>query len=114
MSEINVENIRTSWTKFSIVQAVQILSEGDLSQLNNSEIDAPIVKAVLGTNDLSKIPDYWKQVLTFNEGRALFAMTAAIFTHHSLIEDFAKIYSTKDYKGVFKNAKYSERSEDSN
>ncbi|MCK5841534.1 MAG: DGQHR domain-containing protein [Candidatus Sabulitectum sp.] len=101
MLEFNTSKLRTSWTRYSIVHAVELLSEGDLAQVLDGQIDRPVIQALLGTDDLARIPDYWFEVMKHKNTRSYFALIAAIFTHHEIVRDFADFYTVDPFGGHF-------------
>lgn len=101
MKTADLSKLRTSWTRFSIVHAVELITQGDLEQLLNGQVDKPVLESFLGTNDLNDIPAYWRQVIKYKNTRGYFAIIAAILTHIDIITDFKEIYSNGNAGGVF-------------
>tara|TARA_A100000171_G_scaffold27215_1_gene25387 strand:+ start:2735 stop:4918 length:2184 start_codon:yes stop_codon:yes gene_type:complete len=105
-STLNLNRLKTSWTKYDAVQVIDVVSS--LEEIKNyiekkKEIDEPSLRNFLGINKLTDpIPEYWSKIQNYPEQKRLFALVAAIFTHHDNIMDFAIKYSTGDMKGVFK------------
>jgi hypothetical protein len=103
----DITRLRTSWTKYSAVQSIDVISSVEEIELykNKDEdrgIDEPILRSFLGIDKLSDpIPSYWKSIQVYPDQKRLFGLLAAIFTHYQNIEDFAE-YSTGDMKGIFK------------
>jgi len=86
-----ISKLKTSWTKFSIVQVIDIIEKDEIEDYLNKKknIDEPILKSVLGIKNLSdSIPYYWREIQKYSEQKKLFTLLAIIFTHHSIIEEF--------------------------
>lgn len=102
---LDIEKLKTSWTKYSAVQVIDVISSvEEIEQYKNKTkgIDDPILIKFLGINNLSDpIPNYWIEIQEYPDQKRLFALLASIFTHHQNIADFAE-FSTGDMKGVFK------------
>lgn len=96
---------KTSWTKYDIVQALDVIYNADtIKKYMNKEIgiDEPILKSFLGIKELTdSIPDYWITIQNYPREKKIFALLALIFTHGGVVEDFAKKYSKGNMKGVF-------------
>ncbi|HEY5589037.1 MAG TPA: AAA family ATPase [Candidatus Paceibacterota bacterium] len=103
--DIDYKKMATSWTKFDIVQALDVVySVETIQRFKNKEanIDEPILKSFLGIKSLQDpIPDYWIEIQKYPNEKKIFALLALIFTHGSVVEDFATIYSKGNMKGVF-------------
>lgn len=102
---INIKNLKTSWTKYDIVQVMDVIyDKKTLNKYVNKEanINEPILKSFLGIESLDEsIPDYWTDIQKFPQEKKLFALFAIIFTHHEVVEVFAEKYSSGDMTGVF-------------
>ena len=96
---LNLENLKTSWTKYDAVQVINVISSLEEIQLYLSKlkgIDEPILRAFLGINNLSDpLPTYWNSIQDYPDQKRLFALLAAIFTHHQNIEDFVRFSDGK-------------------
>ncbi|WP_167613471.1 DGQHR domain-containing protein [Maribellus sediminis] len=101
MNNLNTAKLKTSWTRYSIVHAVELIADGDLSQVIAGQVDQPVIKALLGTTDLDNIPEYWLEVVKHRETRSYFALMAALLTHIDIVDDFKQFYMKKNFKGVF-------------
>lgn len=100
----SIEVLKTSWTKYDAVQVIDIVSKNELEQYltKQKSIDEPVLKNFLGINSLDDgVPEYWKKIYEYPEQIKLFALTAAIFTHHENIYLFANEFSKGDMQGVF-------------
>ncbi len=102
---INFSNLKTSWTKYDIVQVMDVLySKETLNKFKNKEagIDEPILRSFLGLKSLKDpLPDYWLEIQNYPNEKKLFALFAVLFTHGGVVQKFAEKYSTGDMKGVF-------------
>lgn len=103
---VNHSKLKTSWTKYDIVQVMEVISNIDTLQKfisKEATIDEPVLKSFLGMTRLSDpIPQYWIDIQKYPDEKKLFALFSVIFTHSDIIEAFAIKYSTGDKKGVFK------------
>lgn len=104
--QIDFTKLKTSWTKYDIVQVMEVISDVDtIEKFKNKEvsIDEPILRSFLGINHLQDpIPDYWIEVQKYPNEKKLFALFAIIFSHGEIVDAFASKYSTGGMKGVFK------------
>lgn len=102
---LDLSGLRTSWTKYDVVQVINITGENELKLYINGDrgIDEPILRAYLGVANLEQpIPQLWDEVSKFPKNiRKLFALLAVIFTHKEIIELFATRYSKGDMQGLF-------------
>ncbi|MVZ63489.1 AAA family ATPase [Sphingobacterium humi] len=93
-SKFDITKLTTSWTKFDIVQVLDILYDKEtlISYVNqDSKINLPILKSFLGMKSLKdKIPYYWLEILKFPKEKGLFGLFSLILTHHSVMEIFRK------------------------
>lgn len=103
--KIDFSKLRTSWTKYDIVQALDaVYSVETIHKFLNKEagIDEPILRSFLGIKSLKEpIPNYWLEIQKYPNEKKIFALLALIFTHNEIISDFASKYSTGDMKGKF-------------
>nr|WP_319571746.1 AAA family ATPase [uncultured Draconibacterium sp.] len=102
---INYNRLKTSWTKYDIVQVLEVIENLDVLDKyikKEASIDEPILKSFLGIKTLkSEIPEYWKTIQNHPKEKKLFALFALIFTHIEVVRLFADKYSTNNLKGVF-------------
>jgi DGQHR domain-containing protein len=106
----NLNNLITSWTRFSIVQIIQAAINNDLEVYVSGEkqTDNSVMKAFLGIRDFNEgIPSYFKEIYNFPNQVGLFSLLAAIFTHHENLDIFTES-STGNMSGVLymKNDKH--------
>ena len=101
-------NLKTSWTKYSIVQVLDVLKSKDILEayLNGQEgikINQPNLKSFLGIkNTHDEIPKFWEKLYNYPQEKMLFGMMALILTHHEIIEAFIEFSSGEmDMKGIF-------------
>ena len=105
-SKLDLSRLKTSWTKYDAVQVIDVISSE--TEIRNylekkKEIDEPSLRNFLGINKLTDpLPKYWLKIQEYPEQKRLFALIAAIFTHHQNIIDFAHRYSSGDMKGIFR------------
>jgi len=103
--KIDFSRLRTSWTKYDIVQVLDVIySVETIQKYLNKEagIDEPILRSFLGIKSLKEpIPNYWLEIQKYPNEKKIFALLALIFTHNEIISDFASKYSTGDMKGKF-------------
>ena len=106
IDEININNLKASWTKYDIVQVMSVIDSLDILNKylkNEATIDPSVFRKFLGVNSLTdKYPDYWKDIQKFQEEKKLFALLAVIFTHHEVIDLFATQFSKGNMQGVFR------------
>jgi len=104
--EVNLPRLKTSWTKYDIVQVMEVIyNKETLLKYKNKEasIDEPILRSFLGVKSLKDpIPEYWLDIQTHPKEKNLFALFAVIFTHEDVISKFANEYSTGNMKGVYR------------
>tara|TARA_R110002124_G_scaffold120895_6_gene278988 strand:- start:49513 stop:51318 length:1806 start_codon:yes stop_codon:yes gene_type:complete len=104
--EIDFTKVRTSWTKYDIVQVMEVVYDLEtLKKYKNKEakINERILRSFLGVDSLEEpIPDYWIKLLEYPNEKNLFALFAIIFTHGDIVNRFAEKYCTGDMKGIFK------------
>jgi len=105
MKKIDFSKLRSSWTKYDVVQALDVIySVETIQKFLNKEagIDEPILRSFLGIKSLKDpIPNYWIEIQKYPNEKKIFALLALIFTHEEIISDFASKYSTGDMKGKF-------------
>lgn len=98
-----LKKINSSWTKFDIVQVIQIAAEGRLKEVYDSRegINAGVLKSFVGVENLEQeFPSYWVEMKKYPKQLRLFALMSAIFTHEKNIKDFANKFSDKKMRGV--------------
>lgn len=98
-----LKKINCSWTKFDVVQIIQIAAEGKLKQVYDSRegINSSVLKSFVGVNSLDDdFPDYWNQVKNYPKQLRIFALMSAIFTHEKNIKDFANKFTDGKMRGV--------------
>ena len=103
--EIDIKKLETSWTKYEIVQVLDVVYSVDtIRQYMNREapINEPILKSFLGINTLEDaIPSYWIGIQKYSDKeKKLFALAALLFTHYEVIDQFANSFSKGNMKGV--------------
>ncbi|KXZ73402.1 DNA replication and repair protein RecF [Acinetobacter venetianus] len=89
----NINKLKTSWTRYSIVQNLDLLYDREtLISIFRPEVekDEPVIKAFLGmySLEIKDIPEYWFEIIKFPEEKKLFGMFSLILTHHEVIEIF--------------------------
>ncbi len=104
----NLSKLNTSWTKYSIVQVLDVLKSKDIlnAYLNGEEgitIDKANLKSFLGIkNTHDEIPGFWQKLYNYPQEKMLFGMMALILTHHKIIKAFIEFSSgAMDMKGIF-------------
>ncbi|MBK7442038.1 MAG: hypothetical protein IPI65_10990 [Bacteroidetes bacterium] len=104
--EVDFKRQRTSWTKYDIVQVMEVIESLQIIEDFKSKkaiINEAILKSFLGINSLEDpIPSYWIEIQNYPNEKKLFALFATLFTHGEIVDEFASKYSTGDMKGVFK------------
>ena len=104
--EVDFSRIRTSWTKYDIVQVMEVISSiQTIEKFKNKEaiIDEPILRSFLGIKSLKDpIPQYWIEIQSYPKEKKLFALFAVLFTHGEILEEFASKYSQGNMKGIFR------------
>lgn len=103
--ELNLSKLKISWTKFDIVQVLDVVYSVDTIQKylkGEGSINEPILKSFLGINSLKDpIPSYWIDIQRFTDKeKKLFALAALLFTHYEVMYQFAHSYSKGNMKGV--------------
>lgn len=103
--ELNLTALRTSWTKYDIVQVLDVVYSIDTIQKymkGEAPINEPILKSFLGVKSLSdSIPSYWVDIQKYSDKeKKLFALAALLFTHYEIIRLFADTFSKDNMKGV--------------
>lgn len=105
-AHIDFSKLKTSWTKYDIVQALDVVySIETIQRFMNKEIgiDEPILRSFLGVKNLKDpIPQYWIEIQKYPAEKKIFSLLALIFTHGGIVNEFATKYSTNNMKGVFK------------
>lgn len=105
-THIDFSKLKTSWTKYSIVQELDVVySVETIQRFMNKEIgiDEPILRSFLGVKSLKDpIPQYWIEIQKYPAEKKIFSLLALIFTHGGIVNEFATKYSTNNMKGVFK------------
>ncbi|MDC5006487.1 AAA family ATPase [Acinetobacter baumannii] len=108
--EYNINKLKTSWTKFDIVQTLDVLFDKETlisyiesAKAGSPKIDTPILKAFLGVKvlDYKVLPPYWFEIFNFPNEKKLFGMFALILTHHNVIDIF-KFSSNYEMGGTLK------------
>ncbi len=104
--EVDFTKMTTSWTKYDIVQALDVVySVETIQKYKNKEakINEAILRSFLGIKSLEDpIPGYWIEIQKYPNEKKIFALLALIFTHGGVVNDFATKYSTGNMKGIFK------------
>lgn len=98
-----LKKINSSWTKFDIVQAIEVAAEGKLEQVYKSQegINSGVLRSFVGVNSLDdEFPEYWRTAKKYPKQLRLFALLSAIFTHEKNIKDFANKFSDGKMRGV--------------
>lgn len=112
---LNFKKQKTSWTKYDIVQALDVIHSADIiKKYMNKEIgiNEPILKSFLGIKTLDDpIPSYWITIQDYPREKKIFSLLALIFTHGGVVYDFAKKYSKGNMKGVFTISKKNNKQE---
>jgi hypothetical protein len=91
---VDVRKLKASWTKYDIVKLVDIDSIEELKSFiaGSKPIDAPVLRAFIGVNNLSDdLPSFWDAISSHPKYLRLFALIAAITTHHSILEKMAQL-----------------------
>ncbi len=102
---LNLSKLKTSWTKYDIVQVLDVVYSVDTIQKylkGEASINEPILKSFLGINSLNDpIPSYWIDIQKYTDKeKKLFALAALLFTHYDVIDQFAHFFSKGNMKGV--------------
>ena len=102
---INLSALTTSWTKYDIVQVLDVLYDQDTFSRyisGDAEINKAVLRAFIGINSFKEpVPEFWYEIFKFPKEKGLFGMFALIFTHHEIISKFADVYSTGEMKGIY-------------
>ena len=103
--EIDITKLKTSWTKYEIVQVLDVVYSVDTIQQymkREASINEPILKSFLGVRTLDDpIPSYWVDIQKYSDKeKKLFALAALLFTHHEVIDQFANSFSKGNMKGI--------------
>ncbi|MCT4150282.1 hypothetical protein CMT34_13030 [Elizabethkingia anophelis] len=105
MIDIDFTRLKTSWTKYDIVQVMEVIHSVDtIERFKRKEagIDEPILRSFLGIKSLEDpTPSYWIEIQKYPNEKKLFALFALIFTHGGVVKDFAEKYSLSEMKGEF-------------
>lgn len=105
MKKIDFSKLRSSWTKYDVVQALDVIYSVETIQKylkKEAVLNEPILKAFLGITSFDDpIPQYWIEIQKYPNEKKIFALLALIFIHEDIIQDFATKYSGGDMKGVF-------------
>lgn len=99
----DLKRINSSWTKFDVVQVIELAAEGKLEQVYASKagIDLPILKGFLGVQNLDDpYPEYWREIKKYPKQLRLFSLLATIFTHDQNIRNFIDNYAKGNMRGV--------------
>lgn len=102
--DIDFTKLKTSWTKYDIVQVMDVISSEDRIDRYLKRkiiIDIPILRSFLGIKSLTDtVPTYWREIQNYPEEKRLFALLAVIFTHGEIVKSFAEEFSTGFMQGV--------------
>ena len=101
-SKIDFSRLKTSWTKYDVVQVIEIINNKELDPyLNNSKkINKPVLRAILSLDvNNDQLPHYWGKIYYYPKQLKIFSLIASLFTHHSNIKKFADKYSKKGQLG---------------
>ena len=105
MIDIDFSKLKTSWTKYDIVQVMEVIHSVDtIEKFKRKEagIDEPILRSFLGIKSLEDpTPSYWIEIQRYPNEKKLFAFFALLFTHGGVVNDFAEKYSSGEMKGMF-------------
>jgi hypothetical protein len=104
MSKPAISQLLSSWTKYDAVKVIEITMAGNLQEAieDKTWIDPPIFRHYLGVDNLEDpIPAFWEEIQKYPKQIGLFALMAAIFTHHELIGWFAHDFSRGNMGGLF-------------
>ncbi|AXY60045.1 AAA family ATPase [Acinetobacter sp. WCHAc010052] len=95
----DITRLKTSWTKYDIVQTLDLLFDKDTlisyieaAKAGTPKINTPILKAFLGVEnlDIEALPFYWFEILKYPKEKKLFGLFSLILTHHEVIDVFKK------------------------
>lgn len=101
---VDVRKLKASWTKYDIVKLVDIDSIEELKSFiaGSKPIDAPVLRAFIGVNNLSDdLPSFWDAISSHPKYLRLFALIAAITTHHSILEKMAQFANKGNMSGLY-------------
>ncbi|WP_288364807.1 AAA family ATPase [uncultured Acinetobacter sp.] len=107
--EYDITKLKTSWTKYDIVQTLDLLFDEETllsyiksASASSASINPPILRAFLGVDVLSidTLPFYWLEILKYPKEKKLFGLFSLILTHHEVIDIF-KSSSSQDMVGTF-------------
>lgn len=103
--KLDLTKLKTSWTKYDIVQVLDVVYSVDTIQKymkGEAAINERILKSFLGVKTLKDpIPSYWIEIQKYSDKeKKLFALAALLFTHYEIIDQFANNFSTGNMKGV--------------
>src|SRR5690554_5720969 len=105
MIDIDFTKLTTSWTKYDIVQVMEVIHSVDtIERFKKKEatINEPILRSFLGIKSLEDpTPSYWIEIQKYPNEKKLFALFALLFTHGSVVKDFAEKFSQGEMKGKF-------------
>ncbi len=97
--EYDITKLKTSWTKYDIVQTLDLLFDKETlisyieaAKAGSPKINTPILKAFLGVEnlDVEALPFYWFEILKYPKEKKLFGLFSLILTHHEIIDIFKK------------------------
>lgn len=102
---VDFTKLRTSWTKFDIVQVLDVVYSPETIEKykrKEAKIDEPILRSFLGIKSLSDpIPSYWIEIQKYPAEKKIFSLLVLLFTHEGVISDFATKYSDGNMRGTF-------------
>lgn len=105
-THIDFSKLKTSWTKYDIVQALDIVYSVETIQRfikKEINIDEPILRSFLGLKNIKDpIPEYWIEIQKYPTEKKIFSFLALMFTHGGIVNEFAAKYSIGSMKGVFR------------
>ncbi|UOY05336.1 AAA family ATPase [Muricauda sp. SCSIO 64092] len=103
--DFNFTKIRTSWTKYDIVQVMEVVHSPEILRKyvdREAKMDGRILRSFLGMKSLDHaIPEYWIDIQKYPQEKKLFALFSVIFTHGEIVKKFAEEYTGDDMKGLF-------------
>lgn len=103
-STVNIRKLNSSWTKYDIVKLVDIDSFDDLQEYISGveSIDSPVLRSFLGVKKLTDpLPSFWEQISKYPQFLKLFALIAAITTHHSTLTRMSRFADKGNMKGTY-------------
>lgn len=107
--EYDITKLKTSWTKYDIVQTLDLLFDEETllsyiqsASASSASINPPILRAFLGVDvlNIDTLPFYWLEILKYPKEKKLFGLFSLILTHHEVIDIF-KSSSSQDMVGTF-------------